>query len=651
MDMTLYSSRADLPPVVSHKILFAALYALCFIHPSSPAHAAAWPGAGRLAQGRLGDSKLETITAITVAALGQRSQTAVAPGLPPSSPMLQGAAGPVYVALRARGEMLSYAWGSEGTWTRSLRSGLRRAVELAPPGTASGVDLVEICLTHSFRDLHATPAALAAIEGEAGLLGLELAYDGRRALVAPEDAAVRGLTFASEMREFQQKWRIPDDLAPRIRARVFGGFQVLVFLKGAPRAVQLERGHAYDEGVTVDGREVRRMERGLEGFLARSIKPDGSLSYLYEPARSTDTTRGFLMVRPLLATWVLGQDARRRPGPEARDAFARVLEHYVAASYATDGRLGWMVAPNGRQALGDMAMTGMAILDGGMLDRYHSVFSGLLQSVEYLQDPDGSFHSFLGPSDWRPRRPALMRMACESVSRLARAWRRLIPGAIAQPQDPEAGQRNYYPGEAVLFLARLYDRQPDAALLERIMRAFRYYREWHLRPANRAIAFVPWHTRAYCSLWKHTHSREFESFVFEMNDWLAGWQRWDDASSPDLKGTFGARSSADFPHVSSTGVYIESIAEAFALAKAVGDRARAARYRLVIQRGLRAVRRHQFRGPVDAWFVRNPERVAGGLRSNMHDPSIRIDSVSENLMALWRVQEVFSASDYLAPAN
>ncbi len=60
-------------------------------------------------------------------------------------------------------------------------------------------------------------------------------------------------------------------------------------------------------------------------------------------------------------------------------------------------------------------------------------------------------------------------------------------------------------------------------LLERILRSFAYYRDWHL--ANRNPAFVPWHTMAYELVWQETGGDELKDWIFEMNDWLLALQQ------------------------------------------------------------------------------------------------------------------------------
>ena len=79
--------------------------------------------------------------------------------------------------------------------------------------------------------------------------------------------------------------------------------------------------------------------------------------------------------------------------------------------------------------------------------------------IESMQRPDGGFNTFYG--------------------------------------SERTDNQNFYPGEALLYWSTLYQEKQDPKLLKRFMRAFHYYRDWHLQKKNRNPAFIPWHTHAY----------------------------------------------------------------------------------------------------------------------------------------------------------
>ena len=132
--------------------------------------------------------------------------------------------------------------------------------------------------------------------------------------------------------------------------------------------------------------------------------------------------------------------------------------------------------------------------------------------------------------------------------------------------------------------------------------------------------------------------RAFADFVFEITDWLLPMQQWDGLPT-DLRGRFYNPKRPEFgpPHASSTGVYLEGLADAEALARATGDWSRASAYERAIRRGLRALRQLQFRDERDAFYVSERKRVMGALRIEVYDNEIRVDSAGHALTAVAKI--------------
>jgi heterodisulfide reductase subunit A-like polyferredoxin len=124
-----------------------------------------------------------------------------------------------------------------------------------------------------------------------------------------------------------------------------------------------------------------------------------------------------------------------------------------------------------------------------------------------------------------------------------------------------------------------------------------------------------------------------------MNDWLLPMQQWNDGLAPDLWGRFYDPLHPDYgpPHASSTGIYLEGLADALALAQDCGDGARAAAYRRAIWRGLRSLRQLQFVDDVDMFYVSKRRKVTGALRTEAYDNEVRIDNLAHALLALLKL--------------
>ena len=196
-----------------------------------------------------------------------------------------------------------------------------------------------------------------------------------------------------------------------------------------------------------------------------------------------------------------------------------------------------------------------------------------------------------------------------------------------------------------MFWAKRIIATRDPELLARFHQSFTYYRSWHR--ANRNPAFIPWHTQAYCIVWELTRDDELAAAVLEMNDWLLGVQQWDTAPHADCQGRF-YDPSRPFgpPHASSTAVYLEGLAEAFALARKIGDHDRAGNYRTAILRGLRSLSQLTFKDDVDMFYISKRDAVRGGVQTSEYDNAVRIDNVQHALTAIDKVLNALTENDY-----
>ena len=142
---------------------------------------------------------------------------------------------------------------------------------------------------------------------------------------------------------------------------------------------------------------------------------------------------------------------------------------------------------------------------------------------------------------------------------------------------------------------------------------------------------------------------ELAEFIFTMNDWLVdNLQQWDSVRAwPDAMGQFH-KPGAGFgpPHASSTGVYLEGLSDAWALARELGDKQRQEKYRRAILRGLRGVIQLTFVSDLDLYYSAQRARLRGGVRSAVHDNEVRVDNVQHNLLAVMTILERLPAGDY-----
>lgn len=88
---------------------------------------------------------------------------------------------------------------------------------------------------------------------------------------------------------------------------------------------------------------------------------------------------------------------------------------------------------------------------------------------------------------------------------------------------------------------------------------------------------------------------------------------------------------------------MEGLIDAYNLAVKVDDEARVRSYRRVIVRGLRSLMQLQFGDDI---YVIEPERVRGAVRTTVYDNEIRVDNVQHNLLAVLKILETFTPTDF-----
>jgi aspartyl/asparaginyl beta-hydroxylase (cupin superfamily) len=533
--------------------------------------------------------------------------------IPAAGPSLLGpGTGVVLVELRASGRLVGRGWSKGSDYWEGLCQALGALRE--QPSTTAANELMLSVGGRSCELALADESAWRRLESNhsRGLFGYEIRPARDPALVvmvspfeliasnrsiiktlgqsiahfglSTEEARAGGVTLSEfETRRFRIDLGRDDASAvPLVRAR---------------RLVPLEE-------VTLDS--MARLQELLGDYLVRSVQPDGRMVYLYHPSRGTEDRTRNNAIRQWMATRALIRVWQRRGSGELLQTVRKNVDFNLKTMYAEEGELG-LILEKDKVKLGAVALAALALTESPFAQEFATVRDRLATTVDFLWRQDGAFRTFYQPVE---------RNDCQ----------------------------NFYPGEALLFWAKRIVATRDPALLERFHQSFRYYQNWHME--NRNPAFIPWHTQAMCIVWEMTREDELADAVFTMNDWLLGVQQWETAPSPDCQGRF-FDPSRPFgpPHASSTAVYLEGLAEALALARAVGERDRIVRYRTAILRGLRSLYQLTFKDDVDMFYVTKRESVRGGVQSTEYDNAVRVDNVQHAITAVDKILKVLSAED------
>lgn len=191
--------------------------------------------------------------------------------------------------------------------------------------------------------------------------------------------------------------------------------------------------------------------------------------------------------------------------------------------------------------------------------------------------------------------------------------------------DTDAAQQ-YYPGEALLALARMLRRWPEEAwIAEALEASFDYYVDfWHEHGTG---SFPPWHGAAWANAYLHTGDERYARFALELADWIVDNQNrtsWGDWEKDDYAGAYTSYLRA--PPNFSTGTYSEPIPLAIEVARALGDEARVERYLEAQHQAMRFLLQLVI-SPQETFYMPSPERSLGGVRTSLSDNDVRIDGV------------------------
>lgn len=165
----------------------------------------------------------------------------------------------------------------------------------------------------------------------------------------------------------------------------------------------------------------------------------------------------------------------------------------------------------------------------------------------------------------------------------------------------------YYPGQSMFALMRLYGHTRNRTYLDAVEKAFPYYREY-FRSTN-STAIIPWQTRAVYHLYQETRKREYADFLFEMSDYLT-------------RAYFPAEDCSGFTFQSNTvAVHMEGITQAYSLARELRERDRQTCYGNFIREGADFIMGLQVTDTANIFAM----EAVGGFREHRDSQLQRVD--------------------------
>lgn len=187
-------------------------------------------------------------------------------------------------------------------------------------------------------------------------------------------------------------------------------------------------------------------------------------------------------------------------------------------------------------------------------------------------------------------------------------------------------KQDYYPGEAMLALMKMYEATKDVRYLDAVTKAFPYYQDYWRN--NKTTAFVSWQTQADFLLYIARKDSDVAKFIFEMNDWLIDNYQIQQSQYSDLIGGFPKNEPKN-----ATATYLEGINDAYLLALRIDDVYHIKKYSDAIRKGTRFVLQTQYTFD-NGFYLENKNQAIGGFRLSLTSSEQRIDYTQHAVMAL-----------------
>lgn len=321
-------------------------------------------------------------------------------------------------------------------------------------------------------------------------------------------------------------------------------------------------------------------------YLLRHRKDDGTPYIFYEPFQNR-LSEGIETARLAHAAWVFARAGKTLAESDLSAAAGKIVDRLRSA--LTDNEQGCWLEPDDDSApsVAEVSFLLLALLELPADDERRAVIPRLVATLWSSIDRHGRIVTHRPPSE-----------------------------------SPEAYQ-DYSPGQALLALGAAVAAGQAELNEDALHRAFRYYR--HRFRYRRHFGQVSWLMQAFARWWHATRNSQFSEFVFEVCDWILGYQQ-------EKTGGFINDHQPDAPGYT-TALYLEGIAAALKLAATCGDAARREKYLDSITRGFRFLDRLIIQQR-DACVLPNPTLAIGGLRQSIHRSEVRVDFVQHSLSAM-----------------
>ena len=335
--------------------------------------------------------------------------------------------------LKIDGSQSALKWFCVRSNGTAQRSGWQSDVSLTDLSLRVGAqlgDVVEACVIENVRAVAPDGLPRGFRQRDRGLLGIEIAFRGARARLAPTYMLAANLRFDRALGRFlKQQDATAEEFAAEGRLRSFTARQYLLPGGGEGARIRLFRGGTVVAPMPSAGEDrTADLADGIGRWMLANMSAKGALPYKYWPSRGEESTADNA-IRRFLATRALAQLGELHGSADMREAARRNLRYNLNRYFKNlgDGR-GVIVEEKGAK-LGATALAALAILESPARQEFLPALTKLAVAVDSMTDEERGFRTFFFP----PER--------------------------------DGDNWNFYSGEALLFWAEALRRGADCAPL------------------------------------------------------------------------------------------------------------------------------------------------------------------------------------------
>lgn len=376
------------------------------------------------------------------------------------------------------------------------------------------------------------------------------------------------------------------------------GFKTQSFFFDGNETLQLSRGgRVPNQQITAD--KLLQAARQAGQYLRRSVLADGSFIYRYLPG-SAEVADDYNLVRHAGTVYAMLELYEIDKNPELLTSAQLAIDYLLEHVRDYGNSLGEMsVLVSGKTIkLGGVALTVVALAkytEVTLERKYLPVMARLANYIRDSQLDDGSFIS-----------------------------QRYYP--VGNVRKDFTSQ--YYPGEAMLALLRLYALEPDQTWLDTVEKAAHYL----IKVRDNAtgtfdLVHDHWLLYALNELYRYQPKYLYLTHALRITRAITLSQNQDTANG-DYVGSYYLP-----PRSTPTATRTEGLLAAYRMARDADRLLDAEQMRETIDRGIGFQLRTQI-GPEKAMYFEDPQQALGGFHKSFEDYEIRIDYVQHNLSAI-----------------